>query len=164
MRVFLQESVEVSRPFGEVQDHVASGGIWLAPLARAAEEDGAALYLRVGPSWAGAQATRKVRVTLGPPYNREETLVVPLSWRTTTLSKLFPVLEGDLEIAPLGPERCRLTLTASYEPPLGEFGHQLDKTLLHHIANSTVRAFLDRVADRLCDQDASVWDLRPNWD
>jgi len=42
-----------------------------------------------------------------------------------------------------------VTLSASYTPPLGEVGRQLDQLLLHGVASSTARAFLDRVADGL---------------
>jgi len=162
MRVFLQESVEVSRPFDEAQEHFVGDGSWFAPLVRAAEEDGEALYFRAGPLWAGAQVSRKVRVTLGPPHDRGEAIVVPISWRATTLPGLFPVLDGDLEVAPLGPERCRVTLSASYVPPFGDVGQALDRALLHRVAISTARAFLDRVADSL-EGNASVKDLRPGW-
>jgi ribosome-associated toxin RatA of RatAB toxin-antitoxin module len=79
------------------------------------------------------------------------------------LPDLFPVLDGELEVAPLDPERCRVTLTASYVPPLGEVGRQLDHALFHRVAHSTVRAFLDRVADSL-EENASVRDLRLGWE
>ena len=164
MRVFLQESVVVSRPFDEIEDRFVGDGRWLEPLASAAEEDGEALYVRVGTPWTGGPLARKVRVTLGPPHNRGQAIVVPLSWKATTTPRLFPVLEGDLEVAPLGSDQCRLTLTASYEPPLGELGHRLDKALLHNVANSTVGAFLARVAEILDDTHGSVHDLRPGWD
>jgi hypothetical protein len=76
------------------------------------------------------------------------------------LSGIFPMLDGDLELAPLGSERCRLTLSASYMPPFGDVGRALDRALLHRVAQSTVRSFLARVAMSLevgdGDQTASV--------
>jgi hypothetical protein len=149
MRVFLEESVEVARPLEAVWGRFLGDGSWFAPLATAAEEDGEALYFRVGPSLAGGQVARKVRVILGPPHNRGEAIVVPLSWQANALPGLFPVLDGDLVVAAIDAERCRVTLTGSYEPPLGEVGRQLDRALLHRVAHSTVRAFLDRVAASL---------------
>jgi hypothetical protein len=56
------------------------------------------------------------------------------------------MLSGDLELAPLEPHSCRLTLAASYIPPLGDLGRALDRALLHRIAQSTVRSFLAREA------------------
>jgi hypothetical protein len=149
MRVFLEESVDVSRSLEAVWGRFLGDGSWFAPFATAAEEDGEALYFRAGPSWSGGQAARKVRVTLGSPRNRGMAIVVPISWKASTLPGLFPVLDGDLEVASIDAERCRVTLTGTYEPPLGELGRQLDRALLHRVAHSTVRAFLDQVADSL---------------
>jgi hypothetical protein len=161
MRVLLQESVDVGRPLEEIWGRFLGDGSWFAPLATAAEEDGEALYFRVGPSWAGGQA-RKVLVTLGQPHNRDEAIVVPISWRSAASSGLFPVLDGDLVVASVNAERCRITLQASYVPPFGELGRQLDKALLNRVASSTARAFLDRVADSL-EGNAQVIELIPKW-
>ena len=118
----------------------------------AAEEDGEALYMRIGPSWGAGRVAREVRVTLGPHHDPGDALVVPLAWEPSGLPGLFPVLDGDVELAPLGPDRCRLTLSASYVPPLGEFGRRLDHALLHRVARSTVRSFLARMAKSLEDE------------
>ena len=106
MRFFLEDSVEVSRPFEAVREHFVSDGTWFVPLASAAEEDGEALYLRIGPSWASGRVARKVRVTLGPPRDRGVTVVVPVSWQSSGLPALFPVLDGDVELLPLNPDHC----------------------------------------------------------
>jgi hypothetical protein len=118
-------------------------------LASAAEKDGEVLRLQIGPTWAGGRMTREVEVTLGPMRERGESRVVPLVWRATGLTSMFPALNGDIELAPLGPQRCRLTLAASYLPPFGDVGHALDRALLHRVAQSTVRSFLARVASSL---------------
>jgi len=149
LRLLLQEFTDVSRPFALARARLVGDEGWFAPFATAAEEDGRDLYLRLGPTWASGLAARKVRVTLGAPHERGEALVVPLAWRSSELTGLFPVLDGDLEIAPVDPERCRLTLSASYEPPFGELGRQLDRALLHRVAQSTARSFLARVAESL---------------
>ena len=158
MRVLLEESVDVARPLEAVWGRFIDGESWSAPLATGAEEDGEALYFRIGSSWAGARLAREVQVTLGPPHNRGSAIVVPLSWRATASPGLFPVLDGDLVVASVDATRCRLTLIASYVPPCGEVGRQLDRALLSRVGISTVRAFLDRVADSL-EKDASVRDL-----
>jgi len=147
--LFLQDFVDVDRPLGAVRERFVRGADWLAPLASAAEEDGEALRLRIGPSWGTGQMTREVRMTLGPPRDRGDALVVPFAWEATGLRTLFPLLEGDLELAPLGAESFRLTLSATYVPPLGELGARLDQALFHRVALSTVRSLLDRVASTL---------------
>ena len=115
-------------------------------MASAAAVDGDVLRLQVGPTWAGRLGTREVEVTVGPTRDRGSACVVPLAWKATGLAGLFPVLDGDLEIAPLGSNRSRLTLSASYLPPFGDIGRALDRALLHRVAQSTVRSFLTRVA------------------
>ncbi|MGO9581736.1 MAG: hypothetical protein ACLP36_02915 [Acidimicrobiales bacterium] len=158
MRFFLEDFADVSRPFEEVRGRFMGDGSWFAPLASAAEEEGEALYFRIGPSWASGRAARKVRVTLGPPHDRGDALVIPLSWRSSELPGLFPVLDGDMELAPLDSDRCRVTLSASYVPPFGELGRQLDRALLHRVARSTARSFLARVVESL-ERNGSVHDL-----
>jgi hypothetical protein len=94
-------------------------------------------------------------VTLGPIRERDEARVVPLVWKGTGLASMFPVLNGDLELAPLGSQRSRLTFSASYLPPFGDVGHALDRALLNRVAQSTVRSFLARVATSLEEGDSS---------
>jgi len=160
VHVFLEESVDVSCSFEAVRGRCLGDENWFAPFAAAAKEDGEALYLRVGPSLANLQTTHEVRVTLGPPHSRGDAIVLSITWKAVVLPGLFPVLDGELEVAPLDPDRCRVTLTASYVPPLGAVGRQLDHVLLHRVAHSTARAFLDRVADTL-EENASLNDLKP---
>ena len=149
MRLFLQESTDAPRSLAVARARLVGDEGWFAALASAAEQDGEALYLRLGPTWVSGRAARKVRVTLGVPHERGQALVVPLAWRSSDLPGLFPVLDGDLELAPIELDSCRLTLSASYVPPFGELGRQLDRAVLHRVARSTARSFLSRVAASL---------------
>ena len=56
------------------------------------------------------------------------------------------MLDGNLEVVPLGPERCRVVLTAAYRPPFERAGQLLDQAFLHRVAESTVRSFLTQLA------------------
>ncbi len=163
MRVPLEESVVVARPLEVVWARFMGDGNWFEPLAMAAEEDGEALYFRVGPAWAGEHLARKVSVTLGAPHNRGKAIVVPLSWQASALPGLFPVLDGELVVAAVDAERCSLTLIAAYIPPFGEVGRQLDRSLMARVGVSTVRAFLDGLADTLADPEVKPRDVRPWW-
>ena len=142
------------RPFEQVRDRFVGDGSWFAPLATAAENDGEDLYFRIGPTWASGRARRTVRVSLGEPHERGDALVVPLAWQSCELPTLFPMLDGDLELAPIDADRCRVTLSASYVPPFGNLGGQLDRALLHRVARSTARSFLARLAKILEDDQA----------
>jgi hypothetical protein len=67
-------------------------------------------------------------------------------------ARVLAVLEGDVELVPLKPNRCRVTLCVSYAAPFGGPGHQLDRALLHRVAGSSVGSFLARVARSLEDE------------
>ena len=100
---------------------------------------------------------REIRVTLGPPRDRGIAVVVPVSWQSSGLPALFPVLDGDVELLPRNPDYCRVSLFASYVPPFGQLGGQLNRALLHHVAQSTVRSFLVRMAESLEDENLDRW-------
>lgn len=74
---------------------------------------------------------------------------MPLKWSATGPTVLFPVMEADLEIAPLGAHQSQLSFSGSYDPPLGSVGRQLDRLLLHQLAEATVRALLKRLVSEL---------------
>lgn len=146
--VFLQDFVDVARPVDEVARRLGGDGSWLAPLAVAAGGEGETLHVRVGPS-AGDLVSRDVRIRLGQAIIHGDGVVVPLRWEDGRRPTLFPVLDGDLEVVSLGDGKTRLVLHASYRPPLEAIGRLLDHALLHRVAESTVRSFLQRVGESL---------------
>jgi hypothetical protein len=146
---FIEDFVDVASPFEILRERFSGDGQWLAPLATVATQDGDNFQMRIGPSWAAGIVTREVNVTLWPPRERGYALARSLSWTPSDWQSLFPLLEGDLELAPLGPDQCRISLAATYTPALGRFGAQVDRALLHHVAASTVRSFLAQMATKL---------------
>ena len=72
-----------------------------------------------------------------------------MSWRPTAEGTVLPVLDGDLELAAIGPRRSQLSMNASYEPPFGLIGRMADRALLHRVAEATVKDFVDRIAGAL---------------
>jgi hypothetical protein len=74
---------------------------------------------------------------------------VQLRWSASGPTELFPVMEADLEIAPMGARQSQLGFSGSYDPPLGSFGRQLDRLLLHQLAEATVRAMLRQLVEAL---------------
>lgn len=149
--VFVEDFVEMPCPLGEIRGRFLDGEEWLAPLANAAEEDGETLRMQIGPSWLGGRMTREVRARVLGVRERQDAIVVSISWHAARHPALFPVLEGDLELAPIGGGLCRLTLSASYVPPLGELGHSLDTALLRRVGQSTVRSFVQRLATSITE-------------
>jgi len=123
---------------------VAVNGL-LQQVAEAAYDEGEELLGRVGPFGPVPGLSKAVKVTAGKVRDRGEGFVMPLRWSATGPAELFPVMEADLEIAPLGADESQLRLSGSYEPPLGSLGRGLDRLLLHQLAEATVRAFLSQL-------------------
>jgi hypothetical protein len=146
---FIEDFVDVASPFDTLRARFSGDGRWLAPLATVATQDGDIFQMRIGPSWAAGIVTREVNVTLWPPRQRGYALARSLTWTPSDWQFLFPLLEGDLELAPIGAGQCRISLGATYTPALGRFGAQVDRALLHHVAASTVRSFLTQIATKL---------------
>lgn len=151
--VFLQDFVDVERPAREVASPLAGGSAWLARLADAAGENAEHQLVRVGPS-IGDWVARQVRVRLGQLADTAEGVIVPIRWEDARHPALFPLLDGNLQVVPLGPDHCRIVLSAAYRPPFDSIGAALDRALLHRVAESTVREFLRRVGETLAS-DAS---------
>ena len=108
----------------------------------------AALHARV----AGITFSRDIVIEVDPPQHVEALrTVVPLRWRAASAETLFPTVEAKLEIQALSmyPPRIQLTLTGTYDPPLGTAGDVIDRVLIHRLAANVVEDFLAAVAERL---------------
>jgi hypothetical protein len=118
---------------------------WLPGLARDAHLRGDALLADVGFGEA-IRIEREVTIRLGPPIRSSSKTVFPLRWEAAAHPRLFPSLDADLEVAPLGPERTQLSISARYVPPFRAIGRALDRALLSRVAEATVKDFMDHVA------------------
>lgn len=121
---------------------------WLPGLAGAAQDHGDALLAEVGFG-ERVRLDRTVTIEVGPPVHAATKTVIPLRWTATDAPGLFPSLDADLEVAPLGADSTQLSISARYRPPLGPLGEAIDRAVLHRVAEATVKDFLDRVADRV---------------
>lgn len=154
--MFVYDFVQLDCPFETVRQHVERGGRWLEPLAADAYADAEELLVRIGPVNKPKVLTKEVRVSLGPVRTRADGIVLPFRVEATGFPGLFPILDAHLEIAPLGSSMTQLTLWGSCDPPLGALGRGIDRVLLHHLAEATVRALLTRVVDALRDASGRV--------
>ena len=154
--MFLHDFVYVDRPADSVRNLILGDhGAWLSPLASHAVADGDALRVRLGPLADHRLFSKQALVEAGEPFQRGDVTVIPLTWTATGLREAFPVLQADLEVAALGPDRTQLSLLGRYEPPLGPLGRRLDQLLLHRVAEATARAFLHHVADTVATMPAA---------
>ncbi|MGE5291300.1 MAG: RrF2 family transcriptional regulator, partial [Micromonosporaceae bacterium] len=141
--VAIADSVQVELPAAAVAGRLRAGSSWLTRHAAACDED--ELRVRLGPGRPG-WLSKTVAVHLGDPADVDAGLVVPLVWEATGPLGLFPRFEGKLRLAGLDPERCELSLSGHYRPPLGKAGHVLDGALLARVARAALRSFLRRIA------------------
>ena len=119
---------------------------WLPGLATEANHRGDQLLAEVGFG-GDVRIARRVAIDLGAPIRLPTKTVIPLRWTATGASGLFPALDADLEIASLGHDRCQLSMSARYVPPLGSLGRAIDRAVLFRVAEATIKDFLDHVRD-----------------
>jgi len=149
--VFLRDFVDVDQPQQLVSERLSTGQSWFGRLASAAGDDTESQLVRLGLTALGDLVSREVRVRMGTPTSLEGGVVVPLRWEDGRRPNLFPVLDGNLEVASVGAGQSRLIIYASYRPPFDGVGRAIDRALLHRVAESTVRSFLRKVAETLQD-------------
>jgi len=150
MDMFIRYFVEIPTSFEAVEPVLLDGPEgWIPGLAQEADDRGEELLMEVGFGSGSRRVQRSVEISIGEPMQFPSKTVLPVSWKPTSGSRLLPALEADLEIAPLGPHRSQLAISARYDPPLGAIGQAIDRALLHRVAEATVKDFLDRAALKL---------------
>lgn len=102
------------------------------------------------PLTAGTWPMRK-RVTLrmGVVNDSDNAVTLPFRLEATGPKGLFPELDADLTILPVGPDRSQLVIQGSYRPPLDGFGQTLDRVALHRIAEASLQDLAARLAAKL---------------
>jgi hypothetical protein len=132
---------------------------WIPLLVRGASKRCDRLLAEVGFGQC-LRVNKQVEIAVAEPRTLGETVYGPISWHDTGSAGMFPELEGDLELASLGRYRTQLAISVSYTPPFDGAGRVADRALLHRVAESTIKGFLDRVAERLLS--AARADLEEN--
>jgi hypothetical protein len=145
--VFLHDSIEINRPVSRVWSSLCTDGSWLAPLAARATDSGETM-LRVGPG-RGALSSREVLIRLGQCSYQQGVSYIAIRWEASRLSRLFPILDGTLELSSKDETHSRLAIKASYRPPFESVGRLIDAALLHKVAEATVHSFLSQLAATL---------------
>jgi hypothetical protein len=148
--MFIRYFLDLPLPFEGVEARLlAAPEVWVPGLAREAEHGAEHLLVEVGFPVDDHRVGKEVQIELGTPFRIPSKTILPLTWTATGPGRLFPSLEADLEIAPLGRNRTQLSISARYRPPLGAVGRVLDRALLHRVAEATLKDFLDRVGETL---------------
>lgn len=148
--VFVQDFRLVEAPYEEAVLRLRRDPVGLVgDCLGAAKEEGERLRARVGPRGWPAVLAKTVEVRIGSLRPVGDGTVLAFGWQSTGAASLFPLLDADLEVAPLGSQETQVTLRARYEPPGGALGRRADDLLLYRVAESTLRAFLARLCEGL---------------
>ena len=158
--VFIRYYVELAHPKSDLERSLLQApSSWLPNLAETADMSGQRLLTEVGFPLDGHRIVKRISIALGDPIRSPARSWIPISWEACGPRGLFPVLDGELELATLGAERTQLAFSARYRPPLGLIGRTVDRALLSRVAEATIKDFVDRIAARLDAQMARV--VRP---
>jgi hypothetical protein len=122
---------------------------WMPEMAKHANGDGEKLLSELGFNLGKRRVGRRIKVDIGAPKTAAGLMFLHIRWQASTVTGLFPTLEGDLEVAALGRAKTQLGLSANYKPPLGLVGKIADRALFHRVAEVTVKDFLERIGERL---------------
>ena len=145
--MFVQHSIQIGHPIGILTAVLASGPReWFARL----DDEG---HSTVGPHVAGVGLRQKVAVEVGHSVAFGDWIEIPITWKATFVSRLFPVMIGRVELAPVDPRTTKVTVCGMYEPPLGPLGRQLDEAFMHTVAEATVKDLAESLAKQF---DAAV--------
>jgi len=145
--MFVHYETEVSLPMADVEHRLDELRSDLGSWADVAYREGEELRARVGPG-AGSVA-KEVRLEIGTAEIHRSGLIYPVGWTATGAERLFPRLSAELRISHVGLQRTKITLDGTYEPPLGPLGRVVDRVLLRGVAESTVKAWIERMAAAL---------------
>ena len=104
---------------------------------------------------AGRRTKRQIEVRAGPVQRFAYGVTVHVRWKAARHSELYPELEGHLRLERGQPSGSRLRFDARYAPPGGRLGARVDRALMHHVAESSVRDFLARVGEQLASQEST---------
>lgn len=141
--MFIQYSVHIDRP---IED--CSAGLARGPRKWFPQLDDKPDYA-VGSHLAGLPLRKRVVVETGEAVITGSWTQVPITWKASFAQRLFPVMHGKVELAPVDTLTTRLTISGMYEPPLGRLGKELDDALMHRVAEGTVKELAHSIAERL---------------
>jgi hypothetical protein len=103
----------------------------------------------VGFELAGIPLHKKVVVELGPVRSAADWLRVGVTWKPASGAALFPTMEGEFHLEPHTHRETKVTVSGSYEPPLGIAGRGLDAVVMHRAAEATFEDLARTIAAEL---------------
>lgn len=148
--MFVRDEVLVDATLEAARERLAKLDGWFLTAADDAYREGIAALVRVGPLGAAPGISRLVEVRFRSLAAQDHRAGLALRWDVRGVGgSLFPVLDADLVLTSAAENKTMLTLAGTYRPPLGGLGAEIDRLILHRIAEATIRNFLNRIASAL---------------
>lgn len=136
--MFVKVSVITDHPVRESIAALDGGSeTWFPHLVQSVGERSDTHLAAVGFEFAGVPLHKKVVVELGPIRREPDWLRVGVTWKPASASALFPTMEGEFHLEPHTYRETKVTVSGSYEPPLGIAGRGLDAVVMHRAAEAT---------------------------
>jgi hypothetical protein len=149
--VFVGDEVLLEISFKAAQAQVADLSRSGSLVTAAKDSYGEGITSLVG-GWPAdsAGASRLTGVYIREPRVCEDAAVFALRWEAIgPEGRLFPALDADITLTPVGDQATLLTLSGAYRMPSGLSGSEDDQEIVHRLAGATIRSFIKRVADEI---------------
>lgn len=148
--MFVREEARLDVGFEVARDRLSKLDQWFLTASNDAYSEEITGLARVGPGATAPGWSKLVEVRFQSLAAHDGYAGLALRWEARGLGgRLFPVLDADLTLTPEAANSTTLTLSGAYRPPLGSVGAELDRLILHRVAEATIRNFLRRVATAL---------------
>jgi hypothetical protein len=141
MPMIVQARATLALPCPDATERVCrflATGALDAPAASAVSDQQAVL-VRAGV----AGISKQVAVVSLPPVRGAARTLIAIRWLATgPAGRLFPALDANLELYPVGEAATEISLTGCYQPPFGRPGAAIDRLVMSRVAEATVQQFL----------------------
>ncbi|MDX1577580.1 MAG: hypothetical protein R3266_03810 [Gemmatimonadota bacterium] len=143
----------VNRPYGKVRDALLADAEEIfrkatRAAASRAHEVASGLHVNIGGLEIGAEIDITISETDELPGSRpwEARTRLTLEWEAAKNPRLFPELEGELDVYALTERETQLDFGGRYRPPMGPLGGAIDSLILHRVAEASIHRFVTDVA------------------
>ena len=141
--MYIKHSVHIQQPVKACTEALLGGPAKWFPRLTGKNVTAVGLHVAMVP------VRKRVVVELGEPVKTATWTVIPVNWKATFPSKLFPTMTGKVELAPVDVGETRVTVSGMFQPPLGKVGEQLHEAVMHSVAEGTVKELAESIAKRI---------------
>ena len=138
--MFIQHSVHITRSIDACTEALESAAhTWYPGLIGGKDT-------LVGIHVAGVPLRKQVDVVFGTAVKEASWTSIPFTWKATGPAVLFPEMVGTVQLAPVDPTVTRLTVNGMYSAPLGRIGQEIDRAVMHRVADATIKEITESMA------------------